>query len=51
MTYFELMRKLDAFGTINVANTDVREFLEFLRRNGMNVTTTMCDGYNIITKI
>lgn len=46
MTYFEMMRKLEIYGKIRVESTDIREFLDFLNRNGIYARTMAKDGYN-----
>lgn len=48
MTYFEMMTKLEVYGKIRVSLVDVREFLDFLRRNGVFARTIAKDGYNEI---
>ena len=48
-TYFEMMRKLEVYGKINVSILDIREFLEFLRRNSVRVRTIAKDGYNEVS--
>ena len=48
-TFFEMMRKLEIYGKINVSILDIREFLEFLRRNSVRVRTIAKDGYNEVS--
>lgn len=41
-----MMTKLEIYGRIRVNLIDVREFLDFLRRNGVFARTIAKEGYN-----